>query len=64
MVGDVVYGNGDEGEVLQVTEKGLGGEETATVQWKTVREKVPGIFELPAPIAVPTRALSMVRPGR
>jgi len=63
MVGDVVQGNGRRGEVLEVTLAGLGGEETATVQWTTPQEKVPGsgIFQLPAPVTVPTRSLSLVR---
>lgn len=63
MVGDVVEGSGGKGEVLEISLVGLGGEETATVQWTTPREKVPGsgIFQLPAPVTVPTRSLTRVR---
>ncbi len=62
VVGDVVQGSGGEGKVLKVTEHGLGGEETATVQWTTPNEKVPGsgIFARPAPVTVPTRSLTLV----
>jgi hypothetical protein len=62
MHGDVVQGSGGRGEVLGVTPAGLGGEETATVQWTSPREKVPGsgIFELLAPVTVPTRSLTLV----
>ncbi len=63
MHGDVVRGNGGEGKVLALTPNGPGGEETATVQWATPHEKVPGsgIFAPLAPVTVPTRTLRLVR---
>lgn len=59
--GDIVTGHGGEGEVLDVTPNGLGGEETATVKWTTPREKVPGILAPLAPSTEPTRSLRLVR---
>ena len=64
MVGDVVQGSGGRGQVLTVTQSGLGGQETATVQWTTPLEKVPGISERPAPVTVPTRSLTLVSRNR
>jgi len=62
MRGDVVEGSGGEGEVLEVTEHGSGGE-TATVQWTTPYERVPGsgIYAPLAPLPVLTRLLKLVR---
>jgi len=60
-VGDIVSGSGDSGEVLEVTPNGLGGEEMATVQWKSPRQKSPGINAPLAPVSVPTRSLTLVR---
>jgi len=62
MVGDVVQGSGGEGEVLEVTQHGSGGE-TATVQWTTPYEKVAGsgIYAPLSPVPVLTRLLKLVR---
>lgn len=60
LVGDVVLGSGGRGQVLEVTQSGLGGQETATVRWTTPLEKVPGIPAPLAPVTVPTRSLTLV----
>lgn len=60
MVGDVVLGSGGQGEVLEVTQSGLGGQETVTVRWTTPAEKVPGILAPLAPATVPTHSLKLV----
>ncbi len=60
MVGDIVQGYGGEGEILEVTPKGVGGE-TATVRWTTPQPVVPGINRPLAPSTVSTRSLMLVR---
>ena len=60
MVGDVVRGRGGEGEVLEITPKGVGGE-TATVRWTTPQAVVPGINQPLAPSTVGTQSLTLVR---
>jgi len=63
MVGDIVWGRGGEGRVLEVTPIGLGGGETATVQWTTPQPKAPGINAPCAPSTVGTQSLRLVRRG-
>ena len=62
MAGDIVEGSGGLADVLEVTPSGIGGEETATIHWRSSQEKIPGsgIWERPAPISVPTRSLRLV----
>lgn len=60
MVGDIVRGHGGEGEVLEITPKGVGGE-TATVRWTTPQPVGPGINRPLAPSTVSTQSLTLVR---
>jgi hypothetical protein len=62
LVGDIVRDGGDEGEVKEVTEHGLCGEEHVTVEWTTSHEKVPGsgIYTPKAPQSAATRLLRLV----
>ena len=62
MIGDIVEANRNLGEVSAVTQSGPGGQETATVQWTTPREKESGsgVFALLAPVLVPTHSLRLV----
>jgi hypothetical protein len=59
--GDIVRGDSDEGEVIEVTERGPGGEQYVTVRWTTPHEKAPGIYAPRAPQSLPTRSLTLVR---
>jgi len=60
MVGDIVRGQGGEGEVLNITPNGVGGE-TATVRWTTPQPMVPGMNRPLAPSTVSTRSLTLLR---
>lgn len=59
--GDIVRWDIDEGRVLAVAPDGVGGEETATVEWITRHTKLPGIDVPIAPSRVPTRLFTLVR---
>jgi hypothetical protein len=60
IIGDIVRGHGGEGEVLEITSSGVGGE-TATVRWTTPQPMVPGVNRPLAPSTVGTRSLTLVR---
>jgi len=64
-IGDIVSGSGGEAKVLAVVRNGMGGQESASVQWTTPRERVPGsgMYGLLAPITVPTNTLTLIRRG-